>query len=242
MPKLEDVRITDTMAKAGLLYEEGQNAAEVAAKLGRTSEYILWSLRVQGISVDEAKLSPNGKAGRQFIREWDKVTSMWRKILCVLLIAVMVWPMPAEAQTKIPAKVEKALDRAVNENGRAIIIAGDRIYLFKQCKGKWKLKKTGRCVVSEKLRKTRHYVLMRDDDYDTLMWGTEYKRWAYGMIIDCYERPESILIHSYTEKYTGRTWVKDKSRAGNDFGIAVCEELAEHIWKHYGDGTAVMGV
>jgi len=170
-----------------------------------------------------------------------------KRFLIMLLAAVMLLSMPVQtdAATKIPCKIEKALDKAVDQNGRAIIIdqTGERIYLFKRdCKThEWKLKRAGRCVVAEKLRKTRHYVLMRDDDYDTLLWGTEYKRWAYGLIIDCYERPESILIHSYTEKYTGRTWVKDKSRAGNDFGIAVCEELAEYIWKYYGDGTAVMG-
>lgn len=164
-----------------------------------------------------------------------------------LLLTILLTLIPADTQAAtVPAKVTRALNKAVDENGRAIIVdqSNERIYLFKRdCKThEWKLKRAGRCVVSEKLRKTRHYVLMRDDDYDTLLWGTEYKRWSYGMIIDCYERPESILIHSYTERYTGRTWVKDKSRAGNDFGVAVCEELARYIWKYYGDGTAVMGV
>ena len=171
---------------------------------------------------------------------------MCKKLMILMMLIVMVMaPVQTQAAAKTPAKIARALERAVDENGRAIIIdqSAERLYLFKRnCKGEWILKKSGRCIVSQKICKTKHYVLMRDDDYDTLLWGTEDERWSYGMIIDCYERPESILIHSYTEKYTGRTWVKDKSRSGNDFGIAVCEELAEYIWKHYGDGTAVMGV
>ena len=170
-----------------------------------------------------------------------------KRFLIMLLAAVMLLSMPVQtdAATKIPCKIEKALDKAVDQNGRAIIVdqRNSRIYLFKKnCKGEWILKKSGRCIVSQKICKTKHYVLMRDDDYDTLLWGTEDERWSYGMIIDCYEKPATIVIHSYTERYTGRTWVKDKSRAGNDFGVAVCEELARHIWRYYSDGTAVMGV
>ena len=32
MPRLKDVRITDTMVKAAIMYEDGDNAAEIAAK------------------------------------------------------------------------------------------------------------------------------------------------------------------------------------------------------------------
>jgi len=170
-----------------------------------------------------------------------------KKVIALFMVMVCVAgviPVTAQAAT-VQAKVTKALGKAVDENGRAIVIdqSGERLYLFKKnCKGEWILKKSGRCIVSQKICKTKHYVLMRDDDYDTLLWGTEDERWSYGMIIDCYERPATIVIHSYTERYTGRTWVKDKSRAGNDFGVAVCEELARHIWRYYSDGTAVMGV
>lgn len=170
-----------------------------------------------------------------------------KKIITLFMVMVFVAgviPVTAQAAT-VPKKVTKALNKAVDENGRAIIIdqAGERLYLFKRnCKGEWILKKSGRCIVSQKICKSKHYVLMRDDDYDTLLWGTEDERWSYGMIIDCYERPATIVIHSYTERYTGRTWVKDKSRAGNDFGIAVCESMAAYIWRYYTDGTAVMGV
>jgi len=171
---------------------------------------------------------------------------MKNKIFALILMLTILFaliPAHTEAAT-VPAKVTKALGKAVDENGRAIIIdqSAERLYLFKRnCKGEWILKKSGRCIVSQKICKTKHYVLMRDDDYDTLLWGTEDERWSYGMIIDCYEKPATIVIHSYTERYTGRTWVKDKSRAGNDFGVAVCEELARYIWKYYTDGTAVMG-
>ena len=168
-----------------------------------------------------------------------------KRFLIMVLILVFMVPVPAQAATKIPAKIERALDKAIEDNGRAIIVdqTNSRIYLFKKnCKGSWVLKKSGKCIVSQKLCKSRHYVLMRNDDYDMMAWGTDNERWSYGMIVDCYERPASIVIHSYTERYTGRTWVKDKSRAGNDFGIAVCEELARYIWRYYSDGTAVMGV
>ena len=173
---------------------------------------------------------------------------MKNKIIAFALALVILFALiPADAQAAtVPAKVTKALNKAVDENGRAIIVdqTNERIYLFKRdCKThEWKLKRSGRCIVSQKLCKTKHYMLLRNDDVDTLLWGTARDRWSYGMVIDCYERPAYIVLHSYREHYTGRTWVKDKSRAGNDFGIAVCEELVEYIWKHYGDGTAVMGV
>lgn len=162
-----------------------------------------------------------------------------------LVILFALFPAHTEAAT-VPTKVTKALNKAVDENGRCIVVdqSNARIYLFKRdCKTKeWKLKRSGRCIVSQKLPKTKHYMLLRNDDVDTLLWGTARDRWSYGMVIDCYEKPAYIVLHSYREHYTGRTWVKDKSRNGNDFGISVCEELAEYIWKHYGDGTAVMGV
>ena len=171
---------------------------------------------------------------------------MRKKLMILMALIIMIMaPVQTQAAVKIPAKIEKALDRAIESNGRAIVIdsKNSRIYLFKKnCKGSWVLKKSGKCIVSQKLCKTKHYVLMRNADYDTMAWGTDNERWSYGMIVDCYERPASIVIHSYTERYTGRTWVKDKSRAGNDFGIAVCEELARYIWRYYSDGTAVMGV
>ena len=173
---------------------------------------------------------------------------MRNKIIAFALLLTILFaliPARTEAAT-VPAKVTRALGKAVDENGRAIIVdqTGERIYLFKRdCKTKeWKLKRSGRCIVSQKLCKTKHYMLLRNDDSDCLAWGNERERWSYGIHIDCYEKPTCIVLHSYREYYRGRTWVKDKSRAGNDFGIAVCEELAEYIWKHYGDGTAVMGV
>ena len=171
---------------------------------------------------------------------------MRKKLIILMALIVMIMaPVQTQAAAKVPAKIEKALGRAIEDNGRAIVIdsKNSRIYLFKKnCRGSWVLKKSGKCIVSQKLCKTKHYVLMRNADYDTMAWGTDNERWSYGMIVDCYERPASIVIHSYTERYTGRTWVKDKSRAGNDFGIAVCEELARYIWRYYSDGTAVMGV
>ena len=170
-----------------------------------------------------------------------------KTIALILMLTILFALIPADTQAAtVPTKVTRALGKAVDENGRAIIVdqTGERIYLFKRdCKTKeWKLKRTGRCIVSQKLSKAKHYMLLRNDDVDTLLWGTARDRWSCGMVIDCYEKPAYIVLHSYREHYTGRTWVKDKSRNGNDFGISVCEELAEYIWKYYTDGTAVMGV
>lgn len=175
----------------------------------------------------------------------------FKKFISIILIASFVagmgmfTSMKTEAATKIPAKITQALEEAVNENNRTIIIdqSKEKIYLFKKnCKGVWILKKTGRCIVSQKFCKKKHYVLMRNDDTDIYAWGCDKERWAYGMVVDCYEKPTTIVIHSYTERYTGKTWVKDKSRAGNNFGVAVCESLARYIWKYYTDGPAVMGI
>ena len=173
---------------------------------------------------------------------------MKNKIIAFALALVILFALiPADTQAAaVPAKVTKALSKAVDENGRCVVVdqSNERIYLFKRdCKThEWKLKRSGRCIVSQKLCKTKHYMLLRNDDSDCLAWGNERERWSYGIHIDCYEKPTCIILHSYREYYRGRTWAKDKSRSGNDFGIAVCEELAEYIWKHYGDGTAVMGV
>ena len=175
------------------------------------------------------------------------MTKKNKTIALILMLVILFALIPAHTDAAtVPAKVTKALGKAVDENGRAIIVdqTNERIYLFKRdCKTKeWKLKRSGRCIVSQKLCKTKHYMLLRNDDSDCLAWGNERERWSYGICVDCYEKPTCIILHSYREYYKGRTWIKDKSRSGNDFGIAVCEELAEYIWKYYGDGTAVMGV
>lgn len=169
-----------------------------------------------------------------------------KKILALMIMATILVMIPRNVDAAdVPAKVTRALKRAVDENGRAIIVdqKAGKMYLFKRNKktGDWEHKRTCNCIVADRLSKTRHYVLMRNDDADLMLWGEDYVRWSYGMVVDSYERPEYILIHSYTERYTGRRWVKDKSPEGNTFGIATCEENARYIWRYYGDGTAVMG-
>ena len=170
-----------------------------------------------------------------------------KKIIALLMVIVCVAGIfPATAQAaEVPAKVMKAVKRCVDENGRCIVIdqKAEKMYLFKRsCKsGKWELKKVFKCIVTEKLCKTKHYFLHRSDDFELTAWGTETERWGYGLHIDCYEVPKDIILHSYTERYVGGKWVKDKSRAGNDFGIATCEENARYIYRYYKDGTAVMG-
>ena len=75
----ENIGISDTMARAKFMYEDGYNAAEIAKALKRTRQYIIWSLRVQGVSVDELKISPNGRAGKRFKREWNKAREVFLK-------------------------------------------------------------------------------------------------------------------------------------------------------------------
>jgi len=173
---------------------------------------------------------------------------MKNKSLFVMLLAIMMMfiivPVDTNAATnKVPAKVMNAVNKCVDENGRCIVVdqKAGKMYLFKKYKGEWKLKKIFNCIVSEKLNKRKHYFLHRSKDFESILWGTETERWSYGIHIDCYEYPKDIIIHSYTERYTGYHWIKDKSKSGNTFGIATCEENARYLWRYYKDGTAVMG-
>lgn len=169
---------------------------------------------------------------------------MKKLFILILTLILITTPIPTEASTKVPSKVTNAVERCVNENGRCIVVdqSSGKMYLFKQCKGQWKLKKSFRCIVSTKLCRSKHYFLHRSDDIDLYAFGADSDRWSYGIYVDCYEEPKSILIHSYTDHYNGRTWTTKKSPMYNTFGISVCEKNAKYIWDHYGDGTAVMEV
>ena len=74
-PKSE-VRITNTMIAAAGLYDDGYSAGEIAVKLKRTREYIIWSLGIMDVPVDEAQISPNGKAGKTFAKEWNQAREL----------------------------------------------------------------------------------------------------------------------------------------------------------------------
>lgn len=162
-------------------------------------------------------------------------------MLLILAIAFTAVPARTEAATKVPAKVTAALNRAVDDNGRAIIIdqCGQKMYLFKKnCKGKWELKKSFRCICGEKLRKDQHYLLLRNEDTDQRIYTKGSKTYEFGMYIDCYEdvMKKSVRIHSYPE-INGKIY---KDSAHNACGFAVCVDNAYYIWRYYGDGTAVM--
>lgn len=166
-------------------------------------------------------------------------------LLAIMMMFTMTSINTNATTKKVPVKVMNAVKRCVDENGRCIVIdqKAEKMYLFKRsCKtNKWELKKIFNCIVSEKLCKTKHYFLHRSSDFEHTSWGTETERWSYGIHIDCYEVPKDIILHGYTERLVGNTWVKDKSRVGNNFGIATCEENARYIYRYYKDGTAVMG-
>lgn len=168
-----------------------------------------------------------------------------KKFMILILALVMMFSVPVPAQAAgTPACVEKALKRAVNENGWCIVIRQDKgkMLIYKKCKGTWKLKKSFNCIVSKRLCRNKHYFLNRSDDIDLMAFGTESDRWSYGMYIDCYEKAYTNMIHSYTDHYDGRSWKTRKSARWNTDGISICEKNAEWIWEHCGDGTAVMGV
>ena len=171
----------------------------------------------------------------------------YKRLTIMLLILAIVFtavPVRTEAAAKVPAKVWTAVENCVNENGRCIVIdqARGKMYLFKQdCRsGQWELKKSFRCIVADTMCRNKHYLLMRNNSIDQYAWGTENRRWSYGVHIDCYEKAYTNMIHSYTEILTKKGWKTMKSSAWNDFGIGICEKNARYIWKHYCDGTALM--
>ena len=172
------------------------------------------------------------------MKKFTRLTIM----LLILAIAITAVPAKTEAATNVPAKVTAALKRVVDDNGRAIVIdhQGEKMYLFKKnCKGKWELKKSFRCLPGDYLRPDRHYHLLRNSDTDKLFYKADGKTYSYGMYIDCYEDiPRyTMRIHSYAEK-NGKTY---KSLRHNPSGFAVCIDNAYYIWKYYGNGTAVAG-
>lgn len=171
---------------------------------------------------------------------------MKKRILTLTLVLVMMFalvPTSAEAAS-VPCKVTKALNRAVDDNGRCIVIdhAGQKMYLFKRnCKtGKWELKKSFRCLCGDRLDPGKHYLLLRNDDTDRRTYSEGAKTYHYGVYIDCYEEAptRAIRIHSYAE-IKGKVY---KCLKKNPTGFAICIDNAAYIWRYYTDGTAVMGV
>lgn len=168
-----------------------------------------------------------------------------KKVIALFMVMVCVaWIFPATAQAaEAPAKVTRALNRCVDDNGRCIVIDhnGQKMYLFKRnCKsGKWELKKSFRCVCGDYLNPGKHYLLLRSEDIDLKTYKEGAKTYHYGVYIDCYEDvpANTMRIHSYAE-IKGKTYKDGKK---NDVGFAVCIDNAYYIWKYYGDGTAVMG-
>lgn len=149
-----------------------------------------------------------------------------------------------QQQQQPPAKITKALKKAVNENGWCIIIdqCNSKMYIYKKCKSGWKLKKSFRCIVGKRLCKNKHYFLHRSEDIDMLAFGVDYDRWTYGMFIDCYEHAYTNMIHSYVDHYNGKTWKTRKSMKWNPNGISICEKNARWIWRHCKDGTAIQAI
>lgn len=170
---------------------------------------------------------------------------MKKRMLAMALALIMMFalvPASAEAAT-IPCKVTKALNRAVDDNGRCIVIdqSGQKMYLFKRncTSGKWELKKSFRCLCGDRLDPGKHYLLLRNDDTDLRTYRKGSKMYHYGVYIDCYEDvpAKTMRIHSYPE-IQGKVY---KDKAHNTCGFAICLDNAAYVWKWYGDGTAVMG-
>ena len=168
-----------------------------------------------------------------------------RLLVTLLLATIMVGiiPVTTEAACSIP----KAVKRLDEDEDRAIVIKQTngregKMFLYKRnCKsGKWELKKSFRCIVGKKMCKTKHYHLQRSKDTDYLSFGEDYKRWNYGIHVDCREKPINGMICSYVEEYDGRTWTVKKSVKANDQWITVCESNAKYIWKYYTDGVPVI--
>ena len=158
------------------------------------------------------------------------------KLIVLLLIISFIVPHQVNAATTVPKKVITAMNKAIDENGRVIVIdiQGERMYLFKNKK----LKDSFRCVCSDYLNPNECYFLIRNKDTDLRKYKEDGKTYEYGVYIDSYKKPMkyTIRIHSYA-KAKGKTY---KSSKHNPFGFAICTEKAKLIWKYYGDGTAIM--
>jgi len=159
------------------------------------------------------------------------------KLIALILIISFIVPNQATAATAVPKKVYTALNKAVDENGRAIIIdiQGGRMYLFKNKK----LKDSFRCVCSDYLDPNKHYFLIRNKDTDTRKYKDGSNWYDYCVRIDCYEHELKypVEIHGYARNSKGKVY---KSSKKNPFGFAICVKNAKLIWQYYGDGTAVM--
>ena len=237
MPRLKDVRITDTMVKAAIMYEDGDNAAEIAAKLKRTREYILWSLRVQKIEVDEAKLTPDGKAGKKFIKEWYEVIGMLKKFMCLLLV-VCLFSIPAEAACTTPGCVKRAAQAAMDETGANVAfvvkIGTDGKgtgYMMYRAKGKVHCDRSGQVILGRntKINKTYHYSFYRNRDAEKKLQTFDGYRWRFTSYIECAE-DDGFMVHSYIEYRQNGTWKTCKGVSKNTTGLAMCKEFARYLW------------
>lgn len=168
-----------------------------------------------------------------------------RKMLLAMLVLCLIVPvlLPARAEAakvRVPGKIMQATENCVNENGKCIVLdpSADRMYVFKEKSGKWRLAKSFRCLVGDGLCTYRHYFLLRSRSTDRKKIKEGGRTYRYVINIDCYEEMYHGQIHSYAEV---RGKVK-KCRMDNLFGISVCRSNAKWIYEHCGDGTAVMMV
>jgi len=78
MPKIENVKITDTMIEAVNLYDEGHSIDEIAQKLKRKKSYIQWCMTIMNVAVDEMKYTAGTKSAMKFIKAWNEVTFSYK--------------------------------------------------------------------------------------------------------------------------------------------------------------------
>lgn len=81
MPRIKDTAITDTMVKCAALYDCGDSIPEIAEKLDRKADYVRWSLRIMGVSVDEMPYRPGTSTAAAFAKRWNSVVFgyQWEK-------------------------------------------------------------------------------------------------------------------------------------------------------------------
>lgn len=244
----ENIGISDTMARAKFMYEDGYNAAEIAKALKRTRQYIIWSLRVQGVSVDELKISPNGKAGKKFAREWNKTMKMLQRFLCMLLIVMALAYIPAEAAT-VPADVKAAAKGTaqcfvikVGKDGR-----GTGYMMRKTKAGKYVCDRSGAVILGkdQAVYRSGHYSFYRNRNIEkrVMTWTKDDVKYRqrYTSFIECAEGAAfDIMVHSYVEYKQDGVWKTGKGPSKNRNGLAMCRTFAEYLWSCADPGCKVV--
>lgn len=79
MPKIRDIKITETMLQSAAMYDKGYSIDEICTRQNRSRDRVRLALVALGIEADERKYRPGTKTGKIFSKDWEETVAPLRK-------------------------------------------------------------------------------------------------------------------------------------------------------------------